>query len=332
MTPLGQRLAAALESRALDGAVTRPLSRLWARVASPVRPLSLPAGVAVVGVGGATLGGAGKTPLVAALAQQLAQRGVRVAVVASGYPARIGDVLEVTRGHDVERVGDEALWLARELDEHDVRVVVGRRQAAVDRAAQLASVVIVDGLLQCAPRRLSLSLLVLDASVPFLTARCPPAGDLRADRERLAAAADRVVVVGDASRELEHWVAAHELTMSPARRQLRGVRLDGRCRALDELRGLRVGVCLAIAHPERVLGLLASRGIEPVAIALARDHAVPRPTADRVDVWLCTEKCALKLPASVRGVPIAALVEHFSVDNSLISKVISLCPGAALAT
>jgi tetraacyldisaccharide-1-P 4'-kinase len=66
----------------------RALSRVWERFANVVRPLAIPPGVQVIGVGGATLGGSGKTPTVSPSAELAATRQVAVG------PARIGRVCE----------------------------------------------------------------------------------------------------------------------------------------------------------------------------------------------------------------------------------------------
>ncbi len=55
--------------------------------------------------------------------------------------------------------------------------------------------IVVDGLLQAAPVRLAASLLVVDAEAPWGSGRCPPLGDLRAERGRLLKACDGVVTL-----------------------------------------------------------------------------------------------------------------------------------------
>jgi tetraacyldisaccharide 4'-kinase len=123
----------------------------------------LPRDVAVIGVGGATLGGSYKTPLVIALSRAVAASGEQVAVVAHGYTGRVRVARRVSPGDAVVDVGDDALYLCRELEPCGVPVVVGPRQAALRLAATLAPRVVVDGLLQAEPERLALSVLVLDA-------------------------------------------------------------------------------------------------------------------------------------------------------------------------
>ena len=98
--------------------------------------------VPVVVVGNLSVGGAGKTPLVAALVRELAARGWRPGVVSRGYggAAGRGDAapVVVTADADPAVVGDEPLLLAR----RGVAVAVARdRVAAGHGAARGASAV-----------------------------------------------------------------------------------------------------------------------------------------------------------------------------------------------
>ena len=88
--------------------------------------------VPVVVVGNITVGGSGKTPLVAALAAALAQRGHHPGIVSRGYGRdnEDGEPLPVGPDDDPRRVGDEPLLLARA----GYPVVVARDRVAAARA------------------------------------------------------------------------------------------------------------------------------------------------------------------------------------------------------
>src|SRR5262245_55796970 len=78
-------------------------------------------GIPVVVVGNLTIGGTGKTPVAAWVAQQLERRGHKVGVVLRGYGARHRGGPRVVQLSDNARdVGDEALVHAR----HGAHVVV----------------------------------------------------------------------------------------------------------------------------------------------------------------------------------------------------------------
>jgi tetraacyldisaccharide 4'-kinase len=156
-----------------------------------------------------------------------------------------------------------------------LRVVVARtRQAALDRALREADVAILDGVLQCAPRRASLALLAVDPDAPWGAGACPPRGDLRAPRARLVALDDRVVHVRAYSRGA--WSPSGLVPWK-------------------EVANARVGLVTALARPDRVLRLLASHQVVPRVIRTFPDHGRVRvPRAD-VDLWLATPKCAVAL-------------------------------------
>ncbi len=77
-------------------------------------------------VGNLVAGGAGKTPLVAAIASALVGRGFRPGIVASGYGAACRDARLVRPGDDATQAGDEALLLAQTTG---VPVAAGRQRA-----------------------------------------------------------------------------------------------------------------------------------------------------------------------------------------------------------
>ena len=188
-------LRASLARRLEEGAPGSRLAGLaavaWGALARAERPLRIPAGVRLIGVGGAVLGGAGKTPVAIAVARALASRGEPVALIGHAYRAHPGRPRVVHAGDPVAVVGDDALAAARLLDGTSAAVIVApRRQDAVDHAAALGHrVLVADGLLQAAPRRLAAALLVLDALAPWGAGACPPAGDLRALPAALLSAA-----------------------------------------------------------------------------------------------------------------------------------------------
>jgi tetraacyldisaccharide 4'-kinase len=299
-----------LEEGRHEGPVARLLARAWGEVAARRlrRRLAVPPGVRVVTVGGATLGGSGKTPLAIACARELALRGVRVAFVGHAYGARPGRARIVACSDAEHEVGDEALVAARALQPHHVPVVVApRRSGAVARASTEADVLVMDGVLQTEPVRASLALLAVDADEPWgRAAAVPPCGDLRAPVAALVSHADVVVRVGESSPSSPSGRAASARVVS------RGVHLDRTRIGWDELRYARVGLACALARPDRVLRFLQSRGVVPVAVARAPDHApIPaRHLSARVDLWLATPKCATHVPAMRAGCAPVATIDH----------------------
>lgn len=289
----------ALETGRWDGPVARGLARVWARVAARgiVRPGTVPPGIAVVCVGGATLGGSGKTRVAVACARSLASAGARVALVGHSYRSACREARVVAANVDarsLEEVGDEAIVCAQALADVEASVVVGpTRQSALDRAARLGTdVVVIDGPLRLSSQRdvRQLSILAVDAARPWGVGRMPPAGDLRAPRDALLACADHIVPV-DARPIAVRWC-------SPGAAPRRA--------SLASIRDRSVGLFTAIARPQRLVDALRAEGARLEEIVSVADHGPMTPRAcarlsrAAVDAWLATEKCALHL----RGIPL----------------------------
>jgi tetraacyldisaccharide 4'-kinase len=295
------------------------------------RALRLPAGVHVVGVGGAVLGGAGKTPVAIAVARSFAERGEAVALVGHAYRAQPGEPRVVRADDAVIRVGDDALLAARSLAGTATVVVAPGRQAALDHAAALGyRVLVVDGLLQASPARLSAAVLVLDALAPWGSGACPPAGDLRAPRRVLLAAADFVAALEPEGAAPDPGLPSGAV---PVPSRLTGaLSLAGEAIALDVLIGLRLGLLLAVARPERIVSALARAGVRPAITLRLADHAVPTAatlaSAGRapVDAWLTTARCATKLPGAIGGRPVLALQHRVDVAE-LVSRLATRAGG-----
>lgn len=238
-------------------------------VAATRRTRALRADIPVVCVGGSVLGGTGKTPLAIAIARFVASRGLSVALVGHAYRARPECARVVQPDDDVRVVGDEGLVCARALDAVAPVVVAPSRQAAMDCAAKLASVLVLDGVLQLRER----------AALAILTV---PEGCSRATSD-----ADRAPP--RALRDVADVVARVRTTMT--------------CTvAWEQLRRERVGVITCLARPKRVLRALAARRVLPWLHVGLPDHG-PRTrgqleretTHAGVDRWLATNKCAQHL-------------------------------------
>ena len=282
----------------------------------------MPEGTRVIGIGSAVLGGAGKTPLAVALARSLALRTLPtegVALIGHAYRADPERARIVDPGDAVAVVGDDALAAARLLVGSKAIVIVAPdRQRALDHAAGLGfRTLVVDGLLQATPTRLAVSILVLDAAAPWGGGACPPAGDLRAPREALLAAADHVVAVGagDISTECPPGTLAIRSRIEGA------IAANGERWSLAQLGRGRVGLFVAIARPGRIEAALRGAGIDPRPVIALDDHAIPsahdlaRAARCEVDAWLTTARCAVKLPAAIEGAPMLALDHRLDVAS-----------------
>src|SRR3954470_6647981 len=154
--------------------------------------------VPVIVVGNLTVGGTGKTPLVAWLAQQLASCGMRVAIVSRGYGGRARGVNRVTVLWRASEGGDEPLLLARRSQ---ATVFIGRDRVAAAKAAvaDRADIVISDDGLQHLALKRDCEIVVIDGQRGFGNGCRLPRGPLRESPGRLRRV-NAVVVNGDITR------------------------------------------------------------------------------------------------------------------------------------
>jgi len=245
------------------------------------------ASVPVVVVGNVIAGGAGKTPVVMALARHLQSRGVVVGVVSRGYGRRTDDCREVLADADPRDVGDEPLLIRRATG---APVFVAPRrfdavQALRQRYPATQLILSDDGLQHHALAR-DLEICVFDdrgAGNGWLL----PAGLLR---ERWPRPCDLVLHTGVrpafAGFRGERKLADH------------AVRADGTHITLSALAAGPVIAVAAIARPEGFFEMLRERGVEPVRCIALPDHDPYddwRPPPEPGTSLVCTEKDAAKL-------------------------------------
>lgn len=259
--------------------------------------LRLPAPrVPLVVVGNFVAGGTGKTPLVAAIAGALAARGLRTAIVASGYGARRGDARLVSPRDDPADAGDEALWLAQSTS---LPVAAARRRAQavalLARTHPEVEVIVADDGLQHAGLARSVELAVFDERGTG-NGRLLPAGPMRAPLA-LVASMDALVLNGDAAAPL-----AHPRTYRFRIEALRFAPVNGHAAPLapaafvEQARGRSLAAIAGTAAPQRFFDTLRGFGVAPRCIAIG-DHAVLRRTelaALREDLVVMTTKDAVK--------------------------------------
>lgn len=248
-----------------------------------VRRLECP----VVSVGNLTVGGTGKTPLVAEIARRLAAGGARPIVALRGYRA------------DTEGRSDEAELHRLALP--GMPVVVGADRWSAIRAAGVSlappAVVVLDDGFQHRRLARDLDLVLVDATRPCLSGRLLPAGWLREPAESLRRA-DAVIVTR--AEGVDRGLAApiERLHGRPpiawCRHAWDGFDLHHGGEPLGDappevrepaawIRGRRIATLLGIAHPEPIRAALAGLGaIERLAIP-ARDHQAYGPRrAERI--------------------------------------------------
>ncbi len=248
--------------------------------------------VPVIVVGNVVAGGAGKTPVVAAVVERLQALGLRPGIVSRGYGRRGEDCREVLPTSSPAESGDEPLLLARRCG---VPVFVAPRRAEAARAllAKYPGTQILvsdDGLQHLALAR-DLEVCVFDergAGNGWLL----PAGPLREPWPRHA---DLVLHPPGTAVPLP----AGGQAFTVARRLAdQAVRADGTRRPLADFAHEPVLALAGIARPEAFFAMLRGAGVSPQrTLALADHHdfdATPPELPPGLAV-LCTEKDAVKL-------------------------------------
>ena len=168
-----------------------------------LRTKKLPA--PVVSVGNLTVGGTGKTPVVACLARLWQDRGRRVAILSRGYGGQSRGVTCISDGQNTYKkppeVGEEPYWLARTLP--GVAVYTGACRYAAGLAAweefQPDLFLLDDGFQHFQLHR-DLDLVLLDAASPFGNGYLLPRGPLREPLAALAAAQSLILTRFDPER------------------------------------------------------------------------------------------------------------------------------------
>lgn len=266
------------------------------------RRLSAP----VVVVGNLTVGGAGKTPLIAALAQGLQATGWHPGIVSRGYgrEATAAALVDVRADGDPRQCGDEPVLLARMTG---CPVMVGRRRAAAAHALLAAhpevDIVLSDDGLQHLALARDLELAVVDQRL-WGNGWLLPAGPLRetSGRRRDATLGPPVAlrqltdnaprfVVQRAPGDIAHLTNGERLSVDAFRQRFAGQPL---------------GAIAGIGHPGQFFAMLRTSGLSVQGVAVADHRSFP---ADALDAFppgapvLITEKDAIKsthLPPALR--------------------------------
>ncbi len=263
----------------------------------------------VVSVGNLVVGGSGKTPAAAWLAEALHRRGHKVAIASRGYGRRTRDVRVVSDGRhvqaDVERTGDEPLLLAAGAP--GVPVLVGPDRARVGlRAISVfgVDVLLLDDGFQHHRLERDVDVVLVDGGLGLGNRAVLPRGPLREPLAALRRADAVGVVDGPLPPEDE---ALLERTCPDAFR-FRAVRRPVSLRSLrggpaaspGALAGCDVGMLAGIARPAGLARTLRALGARVVAERTFPDHHRYRARdldglSREASHWVTTAKDAVKV-------------------------------------
>ena len=294
----------------------------------------------VISVGNLSVGGTGKTPVVAAIARRLIDAGERPSILSRGYAraeAPDGVVVVSDGAHIrevVDRAGDEPLMLARQVPGAVVCVSPDRHLAGTLAEHQLGCTVhILDDGFQHIELARSLDVLVTTiGEIP--NGRVMPVGRLREPMD--AAARAHFLVVSDATAgaaSAEAWTLGIQQSCGAARHLAAPVAIVGN---REPGSGIRVLAVAGIAHPQRFFDALKAAGWNVVETMAFKDHhryagadvaAIgAKMTSANADVVCTTDKDAvrlegLSLPFEAYRVPLQV---EFDPPDALIASVMAV--------
>lgn len=285
-------------------------NRYYDQTTTAIQQVDIP----VVSVGNLSVGGTGKTPMVAWLAGWFRQHQIRVAILSRGYGAEAGTL------------NDEAQELESLLPDVPHLQHPDRVRSARIAATELASqVLILDDGFQHRRLHRDLELVLLDATQPKVCQRLLPRGTFREPMSSLRRA--DVVVLTRCHLADPHDVAClrsqvleidPQLTVIHARHEpVELLSCSGRTARLTELNGKRLLAFCGIGHPEAFWQTLASQGGEVQRSYSFPDHhaysaedmslLAREATAAGVDAVVCTHKDLTKVGVDqLDGIPLWA--------------------------
>lgn len=272
----------------------------------------------VISVGGLTVGGAGKTPIVRYLARRLVDAGQRVVILSRGYRRQGHGLAVVSDGSamrlDWRAAGDEPSLLASTLP--GVPVIVGADRVAAGRAAIQefgATVLLLDDGFQHRRLARDRDIVVLDSTTPFGNGRLFPAGPLREPIHALRRA-DAIILTRVNQGSGLDALRAQVQALTPTARLVESIYQPLRVRALADgsmhpiarLNGTRVVACSGIANPRSFEKTLEQTGVTLLRHVRFPDHhpfssreiqSVIHTAAQTGADWVVTtEKDAVRLP------------------------------------
>ncbi|MEK7729014.1 MAG: tetraacyldisaccharide 4'-kinase [candidate division KSB1 bacterium] len=302
----------------------------------------------VVSIGNLSVGGSGKTPTTAYLANALTEQGVKVAIVARGYGRKGRSECIVSDGQtvlaEIHEAGDEPLLLARQCPR--VAVVVAESKT---RAAQIAAerfqpqIILVDDGFQHRRLHRDLDLLLISARMLLQKPWLLPAGPLREPLHNIRRA-DKILLTEIQSLNLEQRQTIFDLLRRHTTASILPVAF-----VADGIRPLFEGKALATFRPQHTTALLVSgialperfRKTAEANNVIVREHLIYRDhhayterdvetllrkfQNAQADYLLTTAKDAVKLRRHVRlqVVPIYVLELRFSAEATALAELMN---------
>lgn len=257
--------------------------------------------VPIIVVGNITLGGTGKTPLVAFLVDYFKKIGYQPGIVMRGYGGKRSsyEVLSVDEQSTVSVVGDEAFLLAK-LCQCPIVVGANRPQAVrhlLKKYNQVNMVISDDGLQHYALGR-DVEIAVIDGTRRLGNGHCLPAGPLRESPKRLTQV--DFVIVNNGTALANEWQMESALS-----KIVYSVSQSEKQQSLISFADKTVHAVAGIGSPSRFFEMLEQNGVKVIRHVFDDHYFYHQEDLDFKDGFpiLMTQKDAVKC-------------SHFALENA----------------
>lgn len=291
----------------------------------------------VISIGNLTVGGTGKTPCTAFIANFLKEDGLNIAILSRGYKRKSKGLIEVSNGNeilcDARQAGDEPYLLAQLCP--GVRVVVNANRYEAGKWLESQTrmdVFLLDDGYQHLQLHRDLNLLLLDGESPMGNGQLLPDGILR-EPSREIGRADLVIAT---RAERADRVALHALvgSLNPAaplffaQHAISGFKLLNAASPLESFEQQKIAAFSGIAQPQRFFANLQQQQLQLVHQASFPDHHrythaeitafLKQAQSQQATAMFTTEKDAANLPAEIlthAELPMYAAQLQFKLEN-----------------
>ncbi len=296
----------------------------------------------VISVGNLTVGGTGKTPCTAFIANFLNEDGLTVAILSRGYKRQSKGLAEVSDGQtilcDARQAGDEPYLLAQLCP--GVRVVVNANRYEAGKwleAKTKIDVFLLDDGYQHLQLHRDLNVLLLDGEHPLGNGQLLPSGILREPSSEIRRADVMIATRAQpANREaLSALTTSWHTTASLffAQHEITGFKLLNAATPLKSFERANIAAFSGIAQPKRFFADLQHQQLQLVHQQSFPDHHrytraeiesfFAQAIAHHAAAILTTEKDAANLPPEIlsqSGLPIYAAQLQFKIEDELEFK------------
>ena len=277
----------------------------------------------VVSVGNITLGGTGKTPFVIALANMLADKGFRVAVLSRGYKRKKKSALLVSDSHNVlasdpALCGDEPLLIAFKTK---ASVAVGKdRIEAFKKLAYLKPhVVLLDDGFQHFKIKRDLDICLVDGTRCFGNGLLFPAGPLR---EPVSAIKRANILVITKKKNFKCFLDMKGvLDKKPVffiEPKIEGFFVNGK----DVPPPKKAFIVTCVSNYEHFVSQISNLGVDIIGVKVFSDHHIfKNKDLKEVEGYpvIITEKDWINFPSHLKNQNVVVAKQGFSIPQELFS-------------